>query len=119
MSCCNDWTKITNIGAEHVVVEIRDLHELLRRSGTKLSKQLLGELERCGRFAVADLHTWQVILCMVCDALRRRRVGDGECNDFCSEACEEDDGCDEAGGTAGECVAVCRNGEVYLQNPAV
>lgn len=115
MSCC-EYTKITNIGTEHVVVDTRDLHEMLRRLKVKLSKQLRGELERCGRYLVIDIDTWQVILGVCREALERRGGG---CQAFCDEACSGDDGCDDAGGEPGECVAVCGNGEVYLQNPTV
>lgn len=107
--------RITNTGERHVVIRRQHFHEMLRRVKVKLSPQLWAELELAGRVIVIDLDTWQRILEIVRRAIRARGGG---CSDFCEQACSGDDGCDDAGGSPGECVAVCKNGEVYLENPA-
>lgn len=113
--------RITNIGDEHVVIRRRSFRMTVERLGRKAS-EFEELLERCGRYYVADRDDWQDILEDLKsdegDASGARARG-GDCDDGCGDACEGDGGCDFAGGDPGECVYVCNNGEVYLQNPAV
>lgn len=102
--------RITNIGDQHVVVRRKHLHEMLRRLDLELSDQLWNEFERCGRYYVFDRSTWSTIAAYV----RENYVGNG-CDDWCENVCSGDDGCAFAGGTPGDCVAVCNNEEVYVQ----
>lgn len=41
--------------------------------------------------------------------------GGGGCEEWCENVCEGDDGCDLAAGSPGDCVALCLDGEVFLQ----
>lgn len=112
--------RITNIGEEHVVVRRRHLYEMLRRLELELpaaragywrrSEQLRSQFERCGRYYVITRETWAVVI----GAARGNYVGNG-CQEWCENVCEGDGGCDLAGGTPGDCVAVCNNEEVYIQ----
>ncbi len=113
--------RITHIGGDHVVIRRRNFRTMVKRLGREAS-EFEEMLERCGRYYVATRDAWQVVLedLSTVDgegSLARARGGD--CDDGCDDVCERDGGCDFTGGDPGECVYVCENGEVYLQNPAV
>lgn len=47
-------------------------------------------------------------------AMRLLGLGGG-CQDFCDDACEGHGGCDFPAGEPGDCIAVCEDGEVFIE----
>jgi hypothetical protein len=112
---CNGWKRITSVGDEYVVVAMRDLRDLVGRFGSTH----LGSFDRCGKYAVFTRGEWAQFLSHhradQHGPLRSRRGGGGDCDGWCDDVCERHDGCDSAGGTQGDCVAICNDNEVILQ----
>ena len=43
------------------------------------------------------------------------RASGGACGGFCGAACADEGGCDMSFGERGDCGALCKNGEVFLE----
>lgn len=106
--------RITRIGKKHVVVERRDLRDFLFRVGSRDE----GKFDRCGDLYVYRVADWKALLDDLAESslIRRSRRG-GDCDDWCADVCSGNGGCDAGGGDPGDCVAVCDDGEVFLQLP--
>jgi len=39
----------------------------------------------------------------------------GDCEQFCEDSCEDQDGCDLEFGSPGDCGAICSSGEIFLE----
>lgn len=110
--------RVTHIGPEYVVIKLRHLRELLRRAAMADDLGLVenaGEFEICRNFAVYSRLAWVQLLERIKTESPTAREGrGGTCARWCREVCGRG-GADACIGHPDECIAVCRDGEVYLQ----
>jgi hypothetical protein len=105
--------RVTHIGEQHVVIEWQHLEELIDRAA--MGTEDLGTFELCRKFAVYSREAWAELLERIKteSPTARERMG-GTCARWCREVCGRG-GSDACIGHPNECIAVCRDGEVYLQ----
>lgn len=100
--------KITCILNGVVAIRPRWLRELCRRLDVEVPKPAV----RCAGIWMFTYAAWEDFLA----ASKPASQGSGdECDEFCSQACENDEGCQFSAGEPPECVGVCNNCEVFLQ----
>jgi hypothetical protein len=105
--------RITHIGAAHVVIRVKHLEELLERAA--VTPAISGG-DHCRKFVVYHLEEWMQLLESIkanSPTLHSRARGD--CESWCSNVCSGNGGCDAGIGEPGECVAICSDGEVFIQ----
>lgn len=104
--------RITRMGSAHVVVKIRHLEEMLDRVGFDLDDA--GHRDECRGFAVYHRDAWGELLERIKGSSPASRLARG-CDAWCGNVCRGNGGCDAAIGEPGECVAICNDGEVFIQ----